>query len=95
VHAADIVRAGEVAAEQLQERAQPPAPPGASGTRIVSSETLPSRLPARPALSIGGGGAVAASDCNRSITFSSATLPTSGASANSSRNWAILASTSE
>ena len=29
---------------------------------IVSSETFPSRLPTRPALSTGGGGVVAASD---------------------------------
>ena len=31
------------------------APPGAEGTMIVSSDTLPRRAPTRPALSTGGG----------------------------------------
>src|SRR5580692_12738498 len=69
------------------------APPGANGTMIVSSETLPSRLPTRPALCTGGGAAWDASDASLLSTFSSAVLPTSGASANSSRSWLIFSST--
>ncbi len=60
---------------------------------MVSSETLPSRLPARPALCTGGGGFWDASDASLLRTFSSAVVPTSGASANSSRNCLIFSST--
>ena len=60
---------------------------------MVSSETLPSRLPTRPALSIGGGGVFDACDVSSLSTFSSAFLPTSGASANSSRSCSIFSST--
>ena len=60
---------------------------------IVSSETLPIRLPTRPALSIGGGGLPDASDASLLRTFFSAVRPTSGASANSSCNCLILSST--
>ena len=70
------------------------APPGAKGTMIVSSETLPSRLPTRPALYTGGGCALDASDASLLSTVSSAFLPTSGASANSSRSWLIFSSRS-
>jgi hypothetical protein len=48
---------------------------------MVSSETLPSRLPTRPALCTGGGGFFDAFDVSWPSTFSSAFLPTSGASA--------------
>jgi hypothetical protein len=58
---------------------------------IVSSETLPSRLPTRPALSTGGG-FWDASDASLLRTLASAVLPTSGASANSSRSWLIFSS---
>jgi hypothetical protein len=59
---------------------------------MVSSETLPSRLPTRPALCTGGGGFWDACDVSWPSTFSSALRPTSGASANSSRNWLIFSS---
>ena len=60
---------------------------------MVSSETLPRRLPTRPALSTGGGGVCDACDVSSRSTFSSAVLPTSGASANSSRSCSIFFST--
>ena len=59
---------------------------------MVNSETLPRRLPTRPALSIGTGGESEACDVSSRSTFSSAVLPTSGASANSSRRWSIFSS---
>src|SRR5262245_61331310 len=66
------------------------APPGASGTTMVSSETLPRRTPARPALSRGTGGACVACSVSSWSTLSSAFLPTSGASAKSSRSCRIF-----
>src|SRR5262245_20233596 len=66
------------------------APPGASGTTMVSSETFPRRTPARPALSTGGGGASVAVAVSSWSTLSSAFLPTSGASAYSSRSCRIF-----
>ena len=52
---------------------------------IVSSETLPSRAPTRPALSTAGGKSEAC-DLSSWSAFSSAFFPSSGASANNSRN---------
>ena len=60
---------------------------------IVNSETLPSRLPTRPALSTGGGGCFDAWDASSWRTFSSAVLPTSGAPANSLRICSSFSST--
>jgi hypothetical protein len=60
---------------------------------IVSSDTLPSLLPTRLALSTGGGGFREASAASLLSTFSSAVLPTSGASANSLRSSSIFSST--
>jgi hypothetical protein len=55
--------------------------------------TLPSRVPTRPALSTGGGSFADASDASLLRTRSSAVLPISGASANSSRSWLSFSST--
>jgi hypothetical protein len=62
------------------------APPAASGTTIVSSETLPRRAPTRPALSMAGGGVSETCELISRSAFSSAFFPRSGASANNSRN---------
>src|SRR5262245_4878181 len=57
---------------------------------MVSSETFPRRTPARPALSTGSGGACVACAVSSWSTLSSAFLPSSGASANSSRSFWIF-----
>src|SRR5262245_59316754 len=57
---------------------------------MVSSETFPRRTPARPALSRGSGGACVACAVSSWSTLSSAFLPSSGASANSSRSFWIF-----
>src|SRR6185295_14533412 len=62
------------------------APPGANGTRMVSSETLPRRTPVRPALSRACGGGCVACAVSSWSTLSSAFRPSSGASANSARS---------
>ena len=68
------------------------APPGTSGTIMVSSDTLPRRAPIRPALSTGGGRSEV-SDLSSASAFSSAFFPSSGASAKSSLNCWIFCST--
>src|SRR5262245_9824365 len=67
------------------------APPGMSGTMIVSSEMLPRRAPTRPALSTGGGKSEAC-DLRSRRAFSSAFFPSFGASAYSSRNCLVFSS---
>ena len=86
---ADVVRAGQVTAEQLQERPQPLGSPGGKGNDDGQFRDLAQPVPTRPALCTGGG-AADASEASLLSTFSSALRPTSGASANSSRNWLIF-----
>src|SRR5262245_60303108 len=57
---------------------------------MVSSETFPKRTPARPALSRGTGGASDACAVSSWSTLSNAFLPSSGASAKSSRSCRIF-----
>ena len=56
VDTADLACATRLPPNRLRNARVRSAPPGANGTMIVSSETLPSRLPTRPALATGIGG---------------------------------------
>jgi hypothetical protein len=84
VNGADSVGIVEVAVAQLKQRRNRSAPPGANGAIIVSSETLPWRLPVRPALAIRESAPDESDFSSRSIV-SRAFLPISGPAAYSSR----------